>query len=101
VFESAFIPFVATAASVAIATGLRRHSARKRQIILTVILQTAISDVTRRGHGTITPDHLLWTLLDVPEVAAACSASANPSGRNCPHRFTSCTTQVRAAIGST
>jgi ATP-dependent Clp protease adapter protein ClpS len=74
VFESAFIPFVATAASVAIATGLRRHSARKRQIILTVILQTAISDVTRRGHGTITPEHLLWTLLDVPEVAAACSA---------------------------
>jgi ATP-dependent Clp protease ATP-binding subunit ClpA len=46
--------------------------------MLNVILQTAMSDVTRRGHGAITPDHLLWTLLDVPEVASAWNARGWP-----------------------
>jgi ATP-dependent Clp protease adaptor protein ClpS len=67
----AFILFVMTLTSMGIVIGWRRRAANKRQIMLTIILQTAMSDVTRRGHGAITPDHLLWTLLDVPEVASA------------------------------
>lgn len=56
-----------------------RAQARKVHIeTLSVILQTALLEATRRRHHSVAPQHALWVLLEVPEVASAFEARAWP-----------------------
>lgn len=42
---------------------------RRRVVDLSVLLDTAANEALRRRHSVVTPEHLLWTLMAVPELA--------------------------------
>jgi ATP-dependent Clp protease adaptor protein ClpS len=53
---------------------------RRRVIDLSVLLDTAANEALRRQHEIVTPEHLLWTLLAIPELARALERRCDLAG---------------------
>jgi ATP-dependent Clp protease adaptor protein ClpS len=53
---------------------------RRRVIDLGVLLDTAANEALRRQHEIVTPEHLLWTLLAIPELARALERRCDLAG---------------------
>jgi ATP-dependent Clp protease adaptor protein ClpS len=69
-FDDFLVPLMVTTGTAAIAFSVREARAlRRRGRALNIVLQTAMLDAARRRHATATPDHVLRTVLDIPEVA--------------------------------
>lgn len=53
---------------------------RRRVVDLGVLLHTAANEALRRQHETVTPEHLLWTLLAIPELARSLERRSDLAG---------------------